>query len=165
MSGISERFKIGRAIRHILGASAAWCVLATAGCGHVAQSVTPKLVSPRVDWGMSLLNGGAFAAGQYPAKFSFDITATPDCTNDFVVYNTGLLGSAGTAANIVAFNNLYSTQGSAGGLCDQDGPSVYWSYYFGGGGGRTRTSVALSLDGSKVALVEDGGFGTAVLNI
>ncbi len=113
---------------------------------------------------MSLLSGGAFAAGQYPAKFSFDITATPDCTNDFVVYNTGILGSS-SAANIVAFNQLYSTQGSAGGLCDQDGPSVYWSYYLGGGGGRTRTSVALSLDGSKVAFVEDGGFGTGVLNI
>jgi hypothetical protein len=63
----------------------------------------------------------------------------------------------------LAFNNLYSTQGSVGGLCNQDGPSVNWSYFI--GIGRARTSVALSLDGSKVAFVEDGGFGTAVLNI
>src|SRR6267378_5940445 len=37
-------------------------------------------------------------------------------------------GGLGTG-NIVAFNNLYATQGSAGGFCAQDGPSVYWSYY------------------------------------
>jgi hypothetical protein len=112
---------------------------------------------------MSLLSGGYVGNGQFPAKFSFDVNAPPDCTNDFVVFNTDLLGSAGSSANIVAFNNLYSTQGSVGGLCIQDGPSVYWSYFI--GIGRARTSVAFSLDGSKVAFVEDGGFGTAVLNI
>jgi len=112
---------------------------------------------------MSLLGGGYVGNGQFPAKFSFDVNAPPDCTNDFVVFNTGLVGFAGSSANIVAFNNLYSTQGSVGGSCNQDGPSVYWSYFI--GIGRARTSVALSLDGSKVAFVEDGGFGTAVLNI
>ena len=49
--------------------------------------------------------------------------------NDFVVFNTGDADSSGASANIVAFNNLYSTQGSVGGLCNQDGPSVYWSYF------------------------------------
>jgi hypothetical protein len=112
---------------------------------------------------MSLLSTGTVGTGQFPAKFSFDVNAPPDCTNDFVVFNTGLLGFAGSSANIVAFNNLYSTQGSVGGLCNQDGPSVYWSYFI--GIGRARTSVALSLDGSKVAFVEDGGFGTAILNV
>src|ERR1700722_1238419 len=102
MSGIFKRFRICGAVGHFLRAGVACCVLATAGCGHASPSATTEFVSPRVDWGMSLLSGGAFAAGQYPAKFSFDITATPDCTNDFVVYNTGILGSS-SAANIVAF--------------------------------------------------------------
>jgi hypothetical protein len=163
MSETFKQFKIRRAIRTLLWASALCSVLASAGCGYVAPSVTPRPVSPRIDWGMSLLSGGYVGNGQFPAKFSFDVNAPPDCANDFVVFNTSLLGSAGSSANIVAFNNLYSTQGSVGGLCNQDGPSVYWSYFI--GIGRARTSVALSLDGSKVAFVEDGGFGTAVLNI
>jgi hypothetical protein len=152
-----------RAIRNVLGASVLSSVLTSAGCGYVAPSVTPRPLRPRIDWGMSLLSGGQVGNGQFPAKFSFDVNAPPDCTNDFVVFNTNLLGFDGSTANIVAFNNLYSTQGSVGGLCDQDGPSVYWSYFL--GVGRARTSVSLSLDGSKVAFVADGGFGTAVLNI
>lgn len=224
---------------------------------------------PRADWGYPLLAGGTGGVGQFPAKFTFDVTAAPDCTNDFVAFNQeGLAGVAPTVAatrtgtfaadapaivgktvtisspeatltltasatvntglnfevgggvnsdatnlaaaiarngagvgvtatsaaavvtvtaladgaegnlvalaksiptadfawagailaggagraNIVAFNNLYSTQGSAGGLCDQNGPSVYWSYYT--GTGRARTSVVLSNDGTKVAFVE-----------
>jgi hypothetical protein len=54
--------------------------------------------------------------------------------------------------NIVAFNSLYATQGSATGFCAQDGPSVYWSYFT--GAGSAVTSIVLSLDGSKVAFVE-----------
>ena len=158
-----RRIKVQRGLRHILGLTCICCALANAGCGSVTPSLSSSNAAPRVDWGMSLLSGGTVSAGQFPAKFSFDVNAPPDCTNDFVVFNTALLGSAGSSANIVAFNNLYSTQGSRGGLCNQDGPSVYWSYFT--GVGRTRTSVALSLDGSKVAFVEDGGFGTAVLNI
>jgi hypothetical protein len=162
MGEIFKRFKVRGAMRNILCVNALCCALTTAGCGYVASSVTPRTASPRIDWGMSLLTGGVFVPGQFPAKFSFDVNAPPDCTNDFVVFNTGLLGSAGSA-NIVAFNNLYSTQGSVGGMCNQDGASVYWSYF--NNEGRARTSVGLSLDGSKVAFVQDGGFGTAVLSI
>ncbi|MGC2706475.1 MAG: hypothetical protein WA361_18305, partial [Candidatus Acidiferrales bacterium] len=54
---------------------------------------------PRVDWGYPLLAGGTSGLGQYPAKFTFDIYATPDCTNDFVVFNqAGLAGAAATTA-------------------------------------------------------------------
>ena len=45
---------------------------------------------------------------QFPAKFSFDINSTPDCTNDFVVYNTN-------TKLLVAFNNLYSGTDSVSG--------------------------------------------------
>jgi hypothetical protein len=163
MSETSKRLKMWRTIRNVLGPSILWSLLASAGCGYVAPSVTPRPLSSRIDWGMSLLSGGYVGNGQFPAKFSFDVNAPPDCINDFVVFNTDLLGSAGSSANIVAFNNLYSTQGSVGGMCNQDGPSVYWSYS--NDEGRARTSVALSLDGSKVAFVQSGGFGTAVLSI
>src|SRR2546423_1687442 len=64
-----------------------------------------------VDWSVSLGGAGAHIptyAG--PAKFSFDLDAPPDCVSDFVVFPTFL---SGTQATIVAYNNLYSTQGGA----------------------------------------------------
>jgi hypothetical protein len=177
MSDGFKLFKMVRAIRNVLGVTALCCLLANTGCGVVALSVSSPTASPvssptsspvatsRIDWGMSLLPNGTVGVGQFPAKFSFDVNAAPDCVRDFVVYNTGVTGSSGSNANIVAFNELYSTQGSVGGLCAQDGPSVYWSYFT--GTGRAATSVALSLDGSKVAYVENGiGVGsTATLRV
>ena len=61
------------------------------------------------DWSISLGAGGTSAA-MYPAKFSFDLNATPDCTTDFIVYPVNAVGS-GTQPNLVAFNNLYSGTG------------------------------------------------------
>jgi hypothetical protein len=59
------------------------------------------------DWSQDLgISPATVGAGNYPAKFSFDGT-TANCANDFVVYNTGLFGSA-SKASIVAYNNLYS---------------------------------------------------------
>ena len=72
----------------------------------------------------------------------------------FTLGGASLTGGVGTG-NIVAFNNLYTTQGSATGLCPQDGPSVYWSYFT--GTGTAVTSVVLSGDGTKVAFVENVG--------
>src|SRR5258708_3727241 len=53
------------------------------------------------DWNISL-GGGTTAPSMYPAKYSFDVNATPDCANDFIVYPVNVLGS-GTQPNIVAF--------------------------------------------------------------
>ena len=47
------------------------------------------------DWNVYLGNLGTVGAGNYPAKFSFDMTAA-SCTApqpDFIVYNTSLAGS------------------------------------------------------------------------
>ncbi|MFZ0819278.1 MAG: hypothetical protein WAM91_04360 [Candidatus Acidiferrales bacterium] len=152
------RFKIDA--RVAMGAALCFA-LAIAGCKGAAQSGSGgNAAKPREDWGMSLLSGGTVGPGQFPAKFTFDITATPDCTNDFVVYNTSLTGASGTAANIMAFNELYSTQGVAGGLCAQNGPSVYWSYFT--GTGQAVTSVTLSGDGKKVAFVETAPGGATL---
>ena len=48
--------------------------------------------SLRVDWGMSLLQNASTGAEMFPAKFTFDVNAPPDCTNDYVIYNTGVGG-------------------------------------------------------------------------
>ncbi|HTU35558.1 MAG TPA: hypothetical protein VMF66_17270 [Candidatus Acidoferrum sp.] len=112
------------------------------------------------DWSIYLgLNG--VAPAMYPAKYNFSITATPSCTNDFVVYPINAPGSA-TQPNIVALNNLYS--GTTAGLCSGTSANVYWSYNVQGiaGGGAVTTSPSLSYDesgtgsGTKVAFVESG---------
>ena len=55
------------------------------------------------DWSVGL-NAGTDAAqgygkpGVFPAKFGFDINATPDCTNDFVVFPTTGKGATASAS-------------------------------------------------------------------
>jgi hypothetical protein len=251
----------------------------------------PTSVRNHGDWGMSLLANGLIGIGQFPAKFSFDVSASPDCANDYVVFPNGLLEGQATAAatrngtfsalttsgivtvrssegslrltastttntgtnfqvggstasqatnlalainrnsfaalgsghikvmassaagvvtvtaskdgvtamngvegnstilgravvpggsftwaggtlaggigrgSIVAFNNLYSTQGAAGGLCNQNGPLVYWSYYTGTSvaAGTASTSAVISGDGTKVAFIEISGSNSAAI--
>jgi hypothetical protein len=98
------------------------------------------------DWAISLGPNATVGAGNYPAKFSFDIN-TANCGNaaqpDFVVFNTSVATSS--QASIVAYDNLYT--GCATGTV----PSTYWSYNT---GGSVVTSVTLSLDGSQVAFVQ-----------
>jgi hypothetical protein len=68
--------------------------------------------SLRADWGVSMQAGGTTGTEMYPAKFSFDVTAAPDCTNDFIVYNSGLPSAAGVVASKVGtFANSTSTNG------------------------------------------------------
>jgi hypothetical protein len=155
--------RIDRLARTLPGAVALCWLLTSVACnGSFSNNNlfgTPGAVQPQGDWGMSLTAGATVGVGQFPAKFTFDVTATPDCVNDYVAFNTGHLGASGTAPNIVAFNRLYSTQGTVGGQCAQNGPSVYWSYFTGAttGAGTAVTSVVLSLDGKKIAFVENVG--------
>jgi hypothetical protein len=113
------------------------------------------------DWGQSLGTGGSTSsptAPVYPAKFSFDINATPDCTNDYVVFPTNLTGTTGGQASVIAYNKLYAGAGTP--FCGVANPAVDWSYNtnFNTAGGATtgtvETSPVLSRDGSKVAFVE-----------
>jgi hypothetical protein len=121
------------------------------------------------DWGTSLGPNGTVGNGMFPAKFSFDVNATPSCANDFVVFNTSSVG-ASNAPSLIAYNQLYSTQPSAGGLCNTNGPSVLWSYKTNVAGNTTnvtQTSSVLSLDGTKVVYVDSdpGGNNGAFLHI
>jgi hypothetical protein len=107
-------------------------------------------------WGESLGAGATVGAGNFPAKFSFHASIA-NCASatqpDYVVYSTGLAGSA-TQASIVAYDNLYSG-------CTGPVPQVYWAYNT---GGTILTSPTFSLDGTQVAFVEtSGGFGILVL--
>src|SRR5215475_440520 len=108
------------------------------------------------DWAQNLGSGGTAGAGNYPAKFSFQIT-TAKCGNatqpDYVIFNTGLTGTA-SQANIVAYDNLYSG-------CTGTVPGVYWAYNT---GGKVATSPAISGDGTQAAFVQSsGGAATLVL--
>jgi hypothetical protein len=101
----------------------------------------------------TLTGGAAATAGKvqpnaYPAKFSFS-TAAASCSNDFVVYPTGVAGATG-ASTIIAYNNLYTSG------CSGQVPSVYWEYNTGTGSAVTTSPVLSFFDntGSQVAFIQ-----------
>lgn len=105
------------------------------------------------DWNVDLLKG-RIAVNMYPAKFSFDPGAPPDCVNDYVAFGLAVAGVTAGQANLVAFNNLYS---GTGGLCGA-APTVKFAYNTTTvAGGKIVTSPVLSLDGKKIAFVESIG--------
>jgi hypothetical protein len=112
------------------------------------------------DWSETLGDNGTTGMGEFPAIYT---TGATSCT-DFAVFNTGLAGTT-TEANIVAYDNLYAS-------CNGGTPTVYWAYNtgtLGGVSGDISNSVALSLDGTQVALVQFvpypvAAFGTATAN-
>jgi len=127
----------------------------------VSGRLRPRTATLKPDWNTNIGTNAAVTAITFPAKWTFDVNATPSCTADYVAYPTGVNGSA-TQASIVAFNQLYTTQGSVGGLCNANGPSVAWSYINASCPTVTSTdpiksSPALSFDGTKVAWVTTTG--------
>ncbi len=150
------------------------------------QGLEPLHRDPRTrtglqrDWSINLGVAGT-APAMYPAKFRFDITSTPDCTADFVVFPVNAPGGS-VQPNIVAFDHLYSGTAGGNGICNRT-PSgsdvgtsaeVAWSYNVRGivGGGAVTTSPVLSFDlsgttpsGAKVAFVESTSGGQIVTAI
>ena len=99
------------------------------------------------DWAVSLGPGATVGAGQFPAKFSFDVTkaqCASDPMPDYVAFNTSVAGSS-TQATIVAYDNLYV------GGCSGTVPSTYWAYNT---GGTVLTSATMSKDGMQLAFVQ-----------
>ena len=129
----------------------------------------PPIFRPKgrllVDWAMPLGGNGGMPLAESPAKYTFNVNATPDCTNDFVVYTIAANPSA-TQANLVAFNNLYT--GSTSSSCptpnqspvttDKTQPTYMWAYAIGTAG--SALSPVLSLSGTKVAFLETGTANT-----
>ena len=118
------------------------------------------------DWNVTPF-GGRLSPNAYPAKFSFDPGAPPDCTNDYVVFGLNQV-STGTQANLLALNNLYSGT-SPTGLCGTV-PKVLFAYDITTvTGGHIVTSPVISENGLKIAFVEsipaNAGLGIAAQTI
>jgi hypothetical protein len=136
------------------------------------------------DWSISL-GGGGVAPSMYPAKFTFDVTASPTCIittagatpppPDFAVFPVNIAASS-SQPNIVAFEDLYSGSTPTNGVCNTQRPSyftgdtttsaaTFWSYAITAADGVVATSPALSLDGTKVAFVEEGSGSSAHFHV
>lgn len=129
--------------------------------GNGGADFTPA-PRPQRDWNVSL-NNGRIAPNMFPAKYSFDPSAAPDCTNDYVVFGLNHAGAA-AQANLVAFNNLYAGSAPAG-ICGA-APTVLFAYNISTvTAGRILTSPVLSLDGKKIAFVESGNISGNQLSV
>lgn len=95
-----------------------------------------------------------------PAKYTFDVTATPSCANDFVAVGIAATPASGGQANIVGVNNLYST--GAGATC-ATGPSIKFAYA--SGTGQVPASLAISLGGTQLAYIENLSSGKSYFHV
>ena len=123
----------------------------------------PVNSNSHIDWAVSLGPTGGMPIGETPAKYTFDVSATPSCQNDYVVYVINAAPSVGGQANIVAFNNLYSGTTPSTGICGSGSATFLWSYA--SGTGAIFLSPSLSLDGKKVAYIEQAASGRAVFHV
>ena len=124
----------------------------------------PAASSTHRDWAFSL-GTGTVAENMSPAKFTWNINATPNCTSDFAVYGLNVAGASGGQANLVALNNLYSSTNGTG-YCAGTGPAVYWAYHATTtAAGVITTSPVLSYDGTKIIYVESGGTAGPYLHV
>jgi hypothetical protein len=120
----------------------------------------PRKSSFERDWNVPGL-GGRLRENAFPAKFSYNPDAPPDCVNDYVVFGLSAVGANGGQANLVAFNNLYVNDAGTG-YCSGTAPLVMFAYNVSTNGGKIDTSVVPSLDGQEIAFVEtDAGTGGA----
>jgi hypothetical protein len=122
----------------------------------------------KVDWAVSLGPSFGMAIGESPAKYSFNPNATPTCTStippvvgDFIVFSLKARPAVGSQANLVGLTNLYSGT-SPTGLCGA-APTFLFSYAIGSGG--SLLSPVLSLDGKKVAWIENTTANHAILHV
>ncbi|MGA7077900.1 MAG: hypothetical protein WBQ43_07775 [Terriglobales bacterium] len=123
-------------------------------------NLPPKKSSFQRDWNIGGL-GGRLRENAFPAKFSYNPEAPPDCVNDYVVFGLSVVGADGGQANLVAFNNLYVNDAGTG-YCSGTTPLVMFAYNINTVGGKIDTSPVPSLDGQAIAFVEtDAGTGGA----
>jgi hypothetical protein len=118
------------------------------------------------DWAVSLgppntSGSGGMAIGESPAKYTFNPSEPPSCS-DFVVYTIQSDPKVGSQANLVGLTNLYS--GNPAGIC---GTAPTWLFSYAIGSGPSELSPVISLDGTKVAWLENSldGTGDAILHI
>jgi hypothetical protein len=106
-------------------------------------------------------------AQTFPAKFVFDVTAAPSCTNDYVVIGIPANPVSGGQANILGVNNLYSYQGTPPPgetpYCTTNGPTVMFAYA--SGAGQVPASVVISQSGTQIAYVENLTTGSSYFHV
>jgi hypothetical protein len=136
----------------------------TLGIGGTQPIALPRKGTPTLgqDWNFSQQTSTYVLRYAYPAKYTFNPIATADCAHDYVIFGLNVPGATGQA-NLIGVNNLYvgssggcSTIASNGGSGSAPTPEVEWAYNVTQSGsttGKIQTSVALSLDGTKVAYV------------
>ncbi len=113
------------------------------------------------DWSFSL-GGGSGGTTSGPADFSYDVTAPPSCTADYVVTGITVAGSS-SQANFIGLNNLYVNSAGTG-FCPGTAPTLMFAYNI--GPGVVQSSPTLSLDGTKVAFIENNSSaGTSKLHV
>jgi hypothetical protein len=121
-------------------------------------------------YGTRLAGTGAFkvqtspgAVQSTPAKYTFDVVGTPSCANDFIAAGIAATPS-GAQANLVGLNNLYSTSpASAAPNCTTNGPTVKFAYE--SGTGQIPSSIAVSLNGTQLAYVENLSTGKSLFHV
>jgi hypothetical protein len=101
----------------------------------------------RTDWGVSMQAAGTSGTEMFPAKFNFDVNSAPDCTNDFIVYNSGLASAApvkATRTATFAGSPANSTFGTPQTFTIADGaPSITW---YANSGALTSASATITVN-------------------
>jgi len=107
-------------------------------------------------WTVNFVRGHV-AVSSYPAKYTFDPSAPPSCTSDYVVFALDTASAVGGQANVVGLNNLYAGSNPTG-ICSGSAPNVMFAYSTTTvTGGHPVGSPVISLDGTKIAFVESVG--------
>ncbi|MGA9415487.1 MAG: hypothetical protein WCF61_05960 [Terriglobales bacterium] len=132
--------------------------------GSSPPPIHPKNSLER-DWNFPGL-GARLRENAFPAKFSYNPEASPDCINDYVVFGLSVVGVNGGQANLVAFNNLYVNDTGTG-YCSGTAPLLMFAYNVSTNGGKIDTSPVPSLDGQAIAFVETaaGTGGAGVFHV
>jgi hypothetical protein len=119
----------------------------------------PAADDSHLDW--NLRTGGYGSVVGFPAKYSFDVSAS-NCA-DVIYFTVDQPGSA-TAVNVIAITNAYpGCPGNVGGV----NPTVKWGIRMGTG---TATSAVPSLDGKVLYVIEsrttaNGGMILHAINV
>jgi len=114
----------------------------TSCTGVGTSSLSGTASGLNLDWSMLPTKAAVGTAGVFPAKYSSSGATGASCS-DYVVYPTGVAGSA-TAASIDIYTNLYS---GCSGAAPEEIAAVNLN------AGTVVTSPVLSLDGTQVAFV------------
>jgi hypothetical protein len=137
-------------------------------------TLPPRNKHSKVDWSISLGPSGGLNFGETPAVYTYNylspscsnLTATPPTVGDFAVYTINATPSTtvgASQANLVGITNLYTTGAGTGFCSGLTGPSFLFTYAIGSGG--SPLSPVLSLDGSRIAWIENRTATTSYLHI